>query len=118
MSSDGRIVFNSSFRLYSMFHSIDAESLSQMMISSSLCTIASATDSCYVNCRIFSNSVCIIMLSLVPLASSSAMRMVVISACSTDVESLSVMMISSFLCTIASATRFLSLEPWVCCVLK
>ena len=58
-------------------------------------------------------SVCIVIVSLVSLAFSSAKRMTVISASSTDAESLSLMMISSFLCTTAAVTRVPSLEPSV-----
>ena len=54
-------------------------------------------------------SVCIVIASLVSLAFSSAKRMAVISASSIDTESLSLMMISSFLCTTAAATRVPSL---------
>ena len=57
--------------------------------------------------------VCIVILSLVSLAFSSATRMAVISASSTDAESLSLMMISSSLCTTAAATHVPSLEPSV-----
>ena len=46
-------------------------------------------------------SVCIVIVSLVSLAFSSANCMAVISASSTDAESLSLMMISSFLWTTA-----------------
>ena len=55
-------------------------------------------------------SVCIVILSLVPLASSSANRMAVISASSTDAESFSLIIISSVFCTTAAATRVPSLE--------
>ena len=58
-------------------------------------------------------SVCIVIVSLVSLAFSSAERMAVISASSTDAESLSQMMISSFLCTTAATTSVPSLEPSV-----
>ena len=51
--------------------------------------------------------------NLVPLASSSANRMAVISASSTDAESFSLIIISSFLCTTAATTRVPSLEPSV-----
>ena len=57
--------------------------------------------------------VCIVILSLVSLAFSSATRMAVISASSTDAESLSLMIISSSLCTTAADTRVPSLEPSV-----
>ena len=50
-------------------------------------------------------SVCIVIVSLVSLAFSSATRMAVISASSSDAESLSLMIIYSSLCTTASATR-------------
>ena len=63
-------------------------------------------------------SVCIVILSLVSLAFSSANRMTVISASSTDAESLSLMILSSFLCTTAAATRVPSLEPYVYYVLS
>ena len=53
----------------------------------------------------------IVILSLVLLAFSSATRMAVISACST--ESLSLIISSSSLCTTAAATRVPSLEPSV-----
>ena len=52
-------------------------------------------------------SVCIV----IALAFSSAIRMVVISASSTDAESLSLMSIYSSLCTTAAATRVPPLEP-------
>ena len=55
-------------------------------------------------------SVCIVIVSLVFLAFSSANRMAVISAFSTDTEALSLMMTSPFLCTTAAATRVPSLE--------
>ena len=58
-------------------------------------------------------SVCIVILFLVPLASYSANRMAVISASSTDAESFSLTIISSVLCTTAAATRLPSLEPSV-----
>ena len=58
-------------------------------------------------------SVCIVILSLVSLAFYSANRMAVISASSTDAESLSLMIKSSFLCTTAAATRDPSFEPSV-----
>ena len=46
-------------------------------------------------------SVCIVILSLVSLAFSSANRMAVFLASSTDAQSFSLMIISSFLCTTA-----------------
>ena len=49
--------------------------------------------------------VCIVIVPLVSLAFSGATRMVVISASSTDAESLSLFIISSSLCTTAAATR-------------
>ena len=55
-------------------------------------------------------SVCMAIVSLVSLAFFSATRMAVISASSTDAESLSRMLISSYLCTTAEATRVPSLE--------
>ena len=58
-------------------------------------------------------AVCIVIFSLVSLAFSSANLMAVISASSTDAESLSLMIIPSFLCTTAAATRVPSLEPSV-----
>ena len=58
-------------------------------------------------------SVCIVIVSLVSLAFSSVTRMAVISASITDAESLSLMIISSSLCTTAAATRVPSLEPSV-----
>ena len=58
-------------------------------------------------------SVCIVILSHVSLAFSSATRMAVISASSTDAESLSLMIISSSMCTSAAATRVPLLEPSV-----
>ena len=57
--------------------------------------------------------VCIVILSLVSLAFSSATRMAVISASSTDAESLSLMIISSSLCITAAVTRDPLLEPSV-----
>ena len=57
--------------------------------------------------------VCIVILSLVSLSSSSATRMAVISASNRDAESLSLMIIYSPLCTTASTTRVLTLEPSV-----
>ena len=51
--------------------------------------------------------VCIVILSIVSLASSSAMCMAVMSASSKDAESLSLMILSSSLCTPAAATRVL-----------
>ena len=57
--------------------------------------------------------VCIVILSLVSLTFSSANRMAVISASSTNAESLSLMIISSVLCRTAAATRVPSLEPSV-----
>ena len=57
-------------------------------------------------------SVCIVSVSLVSLASSSATRMAVISASSIDAESLSLMIIYSPWCTTsAAATHAPSLEP-------
>ena len=56
--------------------------------------------------------VCLIM-SLVPLASSSDMRMAVISTPKTDAESLSLIIISSSLCTTDVATIDMALEPSV-----
>ena len=50
------------------------------------------------------DSVGMVILSLDPLASSSAMRMTLIQASRTDAESLSLMMISSSLYTTAIAT--------------
>ena len=58
-------------------------------------------------------SVCTAILSLVSLAFSSATRMAVISASSTDAESLSLMIIFSSMCTTTAATRVPSLEPSV-----
>ena len=58
-------------------------------------------------------SVCIVILSLVSLAFYRATRMAVISASSTDAKSLSLMIISSSMCTTAAATRVPSLEPLV-----
>ena len=58
-------------------------------------------------------SVCIVTLSLVSLAFSSATRMAVISASSIDAESLSLMIISSSLSITAAATRVPSLEASV-----
>ena len=58
-------------------------------------------------------SVCIVILFLVSLAFSSATRMAVIKASSTDAESLSLMIISSSLCTTTAATRVPSLKPSV-----
>ena len=58
-------------------------------------------------------AVCILILSLVSMAFSSATRMAVISASSTDAESLSLMIISSSMCTTVAATRVPSLEPSV-----
>ena len=58
-------------------------------------------------------SVCIVILSLVSLAFSSATHMAVISASSTDTESLSLISISSSLCTTAAATRVPPLQPSV-----
>ena len=55
-------------------------------------------------------SVCIVILSLV---STSATRMVVISASNTDVESLSLMIMASSLCTIVAAILGPSHEPSV-----
>ena len=49
-------------------------------------------------------SVCIVIWSLVSLEFSSATRMTVISASSTDAKSLSLMIISSSMCTTAAAT--------------
>ena len=46
--------------------------------------------------------VCIVILYLVSLASSSATRMAVISASSTDAKSLIIMIISSSICTTAT----------------
>ena len=62
-------------------------------------------------------SVCIVILFYVPLASSSANRMTVISASSTDAESFSLIIISSFLCTTATATvsRHLNRQYSTCC---
>ena len=58
------------------------------------------------------DSVCIVIVSLVPLASFRAMRMSVISASRTNAESLSLIMISSTLsATAADTTRVPSLEP-------
>ena len=57
--------------------------------------------------------VCIVILSLVSLEFSSATRMVVISASSTDAESLSLMIIDSSICTTSAATHVPSLEPSV-----
>ena len=47
------------------------------------------------------------------LAFSIATRMAVISASSTDAEALSLLNISSFLCTTAAASRVPSIEPSV-----
>ena len=58
-------------------------------------------------------SVRIVIVSLVSLAFSSATGMAVISASSTDAESLSLMIIYSSLCTTAAATRVPLLEPSV-----
>ena len=58
-------------------------------------------------------TVCIVILSLVSLTFSSATRMAVISASSTDAESLSLMMISFYLCSTAATTRVPLLEPSV-----
>ena len=58
-------------------------------------------------------SVCIVILSLVSLAFYSATRMAVISASSTDAESLSLMIISFSIYTTAAAIRVPSLEPSV-----
>ena len=55
----------------------------------------------------------IAIVSLVSLAFSSATRMAVISASSTDAESLSLITISPSLCTTAAATRVPPLEPSV-----
>ena len=63
--------------------------------------------------RAVNESVCILIISLVSLAFSSTTRMAVISVSSTDVESLSLMFISSSLCTNAAATRDSSLGPSV-----
>ena len=52
-------------------------------------------------------------MSLVSLAYSSAIRMAVISASSTDMESSSLIIISSSLYTTAAATRVPSIEPSV-----
>ena len=57
--------------------------------------------------------VCIVIMSLVSLAFSSATRMAVISASSKDAELLSLMIISSSMCTTAAATCVPSLEPSV-----
>ena len=57
--------------------------------------------------------VCIVILSLVSLAFSSATRMAIISASRTDAVSLSLIIISSSLCTTAAATRVPSLDPSV-----
>ena len=58
-------------------------------------------------------SVCIVNVSHVSLAFSIATRMAVILASSTYAESLSLIIISSSLCTTAAATRVPSLEPSV-----
>ena len=58
-------------------------------------------------------SVCIVIVSLISLAFSSATRMAVISASSSDAESLSLMIISSSLSTTSAATRVRSLESSV-----
>ena len=63
-------------------------------------------------------SVCIVILSLVSLAFSSTTRMAVIPASSTDAESLSIIIISSSLCTTAVITRVPSLEPSVYLILS
>ena len=55
--------------------------------------------------------VCIVILSLVSLAFSRATRLAVISASSTDAESLSLIIISYSLCTTAAATHVPSIEP-------
>ena len=58
-------------------------------------------------------SVCILIVSLVSLEVSRSTRMTVISASSTDAESLSLIIIYSSLCTTAATTRVPSLEPSV-----
>ena len=58
-------------------------------------------------------SVCIVILSLVSLAFSRATRKTVISASSTDAESLSLIIIYSSLCITAADTRVPSLEQSV-----
>ena len=58
-------------------------------------------------------SVCIVILSFVSLALSSATRMAVISVSSTVAESLSRIIISSSVCTTAAANRVLSIKPFV-----
>ena len=63
-------------------------------------------------------SVYIVILSLVSLAFYSVTIMAVISASSTDAESLSLMIISSVLCTTAAATRVPSLGPSIQYVLS
>ena len=62
-------------------------------------------------------SVCIIILSLGSLAFSSATRMAVISASSTDVESLRLMIISSSLCQMPQppVSRHLNRRYSTCC---
>ena len=84
---------------------LDVASLMVLVIKSSFLSLSMFTT--------VKEFVCIVILSLVSLAFSRATRMAVISTSSTDLESLSMIIISSSLCTTAAATRIPSLESSV-----